>query len=73
MEIRVQMPDLDDFEMDEIEDEEKRKERKGTSASIVDAEDILKKAAGKTENGRRHRLPIKIGSIKTRITTTLSS
>jgi len=43
MEIRVQMPDLEDFEMEDIEDEDKRKERKGTSASIVDAEDILKK------------------------------
>jgi len=29
--------------MEDIEDEDKRKERKGTSASIVDAEDILKK------------------------------
>jgi len=43
MEINVQMPDLEDLEMVEVEDDEKRKERKGTSASIIDAEDILKK------------------------------
>jgi pre-mRNA-splicing factor CDC5/CEF1 len=50
MEIRVQMPDLEDLDITEMEDDEKRKERKGTSASIVDAEDILKKQRERQKN-----------------------
>jgi len=58
MEIRVQMPDLEDLDMVEVEDDEKRKERKGTSASIIDAEDILKKQRErqKTEEDTAFRL-----------------